>query len=607
MKLIDFDAISITQGFWANKISMIADTTLMNVYNRFKETGRFDALKCKWQPGAPNRPHIFWDSDIAKWIESAAYILQKQRDEKLEALVDAAVQDIYDNRDENGYFNSYYLVCDKKLRWHNRTEHELYCAGHLIEAAVAYYKATGKTMLLEIVEDFTEYIYRVFVEEQSAGFVTPGHEEIELALVKLYKLTNKQKYLELSKFFIDRRGVAAEREYREGAHGYSQTHLPVRQQETAEGHSVRAVYLYSAMADLAKLCDDAALFDACDKIFDNIINRRMYITGGIGSTHMGEAFTSDYDLPTMTAYSESCAAIGLAFFAQRMLANKADSKYADAVERAMYNNILSSISLDGKSFFYTNPLEIRTDIVKGSPYCRDRQWLPQTTRKEVFDCSCCPPNISRFIASVGNYIYSTDKSTLYVHQYINSDAEFDSMRVTQKTDYPIKSDVSITVNGAEKIAVRIPYWCKSVEIKLNGQVADYEIKDGYAYTSLNGENVLDLSFSMPATYVYPSQRIRDCVGRIAVCRGPVVYCAEAVDNDFDIHTFVADTSKTPQEIFDDRLGMYKLQLEGFVAVDNGKLYDESIEYKPERITMIPYYAFANRGENDMTVFLAKTF
>ncbi|MDF2686587.1 MAG: glycoside hydrolase family protein, partial [Clostridia bacterium] len=399
-KNVSFRDIELIDGFWAKKQKLINETSIFAVWDRFKETGRFDAFKCDWQEGMPNRPHIFWDSDIAKWIESVAYILQNSKlqnsklqnnkDDKLEAAVEELIDLIEKNQDSNGYFNIYFTVCEPKARFTRRYDHELYCAGHLIEAAVAYYETTGKDRFLKLMCKYADYIEKVFILDKTAAFFTPGHEEIELALVKLYHVTGDKRYLNMSKHFLDLRGTNKAVEYNNN----TQDDVPVRQISEAVGHSVRAVYLYSAMADVADEFNDNELFDACRRVFQNIAYKRMYITGGIGSSPRGEAFSVDYDLPNMTAYSETCAALGLVLFARRMSRLDPDSIYADVAEKAIYNGFISSISLDGVSFFYENPLEIDPSLHKRPEVINGSMRFPPMRRQKVFGCSCCPPNIT---------------------------------------------------------------------------------------------------------------------------------------------------------------------------------------------------------------------
>lgn len=605
MKLIDFRKTDLLNGFWKKQVDTVSEVSVYNVYKRFEETGRFAALNCEWQPGDPNEPHIFWDSDIAKWIESVAYIIEKRPCPELEKVVDEVADAMEKNADEYGYFNSCYLVHEKP-RWSDRTDHELYCAGHLVEAAVAYYIATGKRKLLDVMEKYLDYIYKVFVVEDSASFKTPGHEEIELALIKLYDLTKNEKYLEMCSFFIDNRGTPNDSEYTGVAHKYSQSHIPVREQKTAEGHCVRACYLYTGMADLARITDDKKLLEACKSIFDDIIYKKMYITGGIGSASKGEAFTIPYDLPDLTAYSESCAALSLAWFAQRMLLIDNDSKYADTIEKVLYNNGLSSVSLDGKSFFYVNPLAIRTHLLeRNSSQLNTHENLPITQRKEVFDCSCCPPNITRFIASVADFLYTYDENTVYVHQYMASETKKDSFSISQKTDYPNNGRIEIKTNNIKNIAVRIPGWCEKYSISVNGAKADFEIVKGYAnIQNLTDECTIVLDLDVTPFIVYPTSKIKDYISRAAVQRGPVIYCAEGADNDFSVMSFRLDTDTEFTEEYNELYGTYSLTACGKIPVENEELYSRHKETMTDaKIKLIPYFAFANNGESDMEVFL----
>lgn len=605
MNLIDFRKTELANGFWKKQVDTVSEVSVFNVYKRFVETGRFAALNCTWKAGDPYEPHIFWDSDIAKWIESVSYIIEKRPCPDLEKVIDDVADAMEKNADEYGYFNSCYLVHDKP-RWSDRTDHELYCAGHLVEAAVAYYVATGKRKLLDVMEKYLDYIYKVFIVDGSASFKTPGHEEIELALIKLYDLTKNEKYLEMCSFFIDNRGTPNDSEYTGVAHKYSQSHIPVRDQKTAEGHCVRACYLYTGMADLARITDDNELLDACKSIFDDIIYKKMYITGGIGSAARGEAFTIPYDLPDLTAYSESCAALSLAWFAQRMLLIENDSKYADTIEKVLYNNGLSSVSLDGKAFFYVNPLAIRTHLLeRNTSQVNTHENLPITQRKEVFDCSCCPPNITRFIASVADFLYTYDEDTVYVHQYVASETKTDNVTISQKTDYPNNGRIEIKTSNVRNIAVRIPGWCEKYSIFVNGEKVDCEIVNGYArIKNLSDESVIILDLDVSPFIVYPTSKIKDYISRAAVQRGPVVYCAEGADNDFSVMSFRLDTDTEFSEEYSDIYGTYTLTANGRIPVENEQLYSRKKEEMiPAKIKLIPYFAFANNGESDMEVFL----
>ncbi len=466
---IPFYKTKLIGSFWGEKQRVSREVTIDSVYDRFKETNRFEALKCDLaqQEREGWRPHIFWDSDAAKWIEGLAFALEHGRDETLEAKADALIDDMCANQFENGYYNCYYNIYDTDKRFKIRYEHELYCLGHLIEAAVAYYHATGKDKLLGLVERYTELVYKVFYEEKSAEFVTPGHEEIELALVKLYYTTGKKKYLELAKYFIDQKGKndLDEKGYYPWATAhYSQDHLPVREQTTAEGHSVRAMYCYIAMADIAREYGDEELYNACEAILMNTAEKRMYITGGIGSTHLGEAFTVDFDLKNEQAYTETCATLALALFCQRMTKLAPRGVYGDIAEQAMYNGSISGVSISGDGFFYENPLTVDLANHGKNPATMEGERYPITQRVKVFDCSCCPPNIMRFVNAIADFLYTTDGETLYVHHYMNSATVDGDTKIRQTTNYPSCGKVKLETEGAyKKIAVRVPAWCEKFE------------------------------------------------------------------------------------------------------------------------------------------------
>ena len=602
MKTIGLENIKINNGFWRIKQEMVNNITLKSVYERFSETHRFSALKCEWKEGDPNLPHVFWDSDIAKWIESVGYILNFYDNDEMEAIADRAIADICKNMDEKGYFNSHFLVTGE--RFTVRNEHELYCAGHLMEAAVAYYKSTGKRALLDAMCKYADYIEAVFVKEQSAAFVTPGHPEIELALVKLYEATGEKRYLELSKFFIDNHGAnEKDKELYPGCHLlYNQDEKPIRERDTVDGHCVRALYLLSGAADIALIYNDKDLADAAERCFNNVVNKRMYITGATGSTCHGESFTIDYDLPDRDAYAETCASISLAFFANRMLKLNADSKYADAVERVMYNGILAGISMDGKSFFYENPLEIDVDFNEVHPCTDGGRRYPITQRKEVFDCSCCPPNVTRFIGGIGEYMYSHNEDTLFVHQYIDSELIIDGMRVVQKTKYPVNGEVEFTFDNNQKksVAFRIPGWCKDFTVN-----KDYIEKNGYIYIQVAQDDVVKFNFSMPVKFISANKRVHTAAGKVAVMRGPVVYCLEGVDNGKDLTAFTVDI-KADTEIVEGAFLVPDIIAKGYKESDNDALYFEATDDLTEcDLKFIPYYAYANRGESDMLVWVRR--
>lgn len=600
MQPIGFQDVDITGGFWQQIQQRNRKTTVYAVRDRFADTGRFEAFNFSWKEGMPNKPHIFWDSDIAKWAESVAYILQKGPDDELQADVERVIDCIAAHQEESGYFNIYFTVCEPEARLTRRTDHELYCAGHLIEAAVAYYQATGRDRFLRQMCRYADYIDRVFRLEGSAPFVTPGHEEIELALVKLYRCTGQQRYLELAQFFVDQRGANDKdlgKEYPFAHRSYSQSHLPVRQQRTAEGHSVRACYLYCAMADLAAICQDGALLDACRALFDNITTRRMYITGGIGQSHHGEAFTVDYDLPNRTAYAETCAAISLAFFAQRMLTLQADGRYGDVIERALYNGILSGISLDGESFFYENPLSMRPGLNQHDTSVREGDRYPITQRVKVFECSCCPPNLTRLFATLGDYLYGRQDGVVYVHQFMDSRFDKDGVSVRQRTRYPQNGVIHLQAQGVDTLAVRIPGWCRAFTAS-----APYTLKDGYAY--FQGQRELTVEFSMEPVLMRASEQVSQDAGKVAVQMGPIVYCAEGVDNGEHLSSLHLSAQGGFEAAFDPAFGANVITAQGFrpePAADLYSPYEDKWQAVP--VKLIPYFAFANRGPSEMQVWM----
>ena len=602
---VSFQNVDITGGFWAAKQKLNRDVTIFSVRDRFADTGRFQAFECNWKEGGDEpKPHYFWDSDIAKWLESAAYLIAKEPNAELEKNVEDVIDLIEKNQCADGYFNIYHQVVEPELRFKNRDHHELYCLGHLIEAAVAWYNATGRDRFINILDKYIDLVIRVFTVEKSASFATPGHEEIELALFKLYRLRGDRKYFDLAMFFLNERGVNEENiaEWCKGK--YHQSHLPVREQLTAEGHSVRACYLYSGMADAAKETGDQEMLAACRELFHDITMRKMYITGGVGSSHCGEAFTIPYDLPNDTAYAETCAAIALSFFADRMKDIDFDSKYADIVEREMYNGVLSGLSLDGKAFFYENPLEINLADYTRHTSVNDHDRLPITQRLEVFGCSCCPPNVTRYLASLGGSVFSVKEDVICVHQFMELNASVNGAEIAMETNYPNDGKIRLTVAGAKgrKLYVRVPGWCKDHSFS-----APYEMQHGYAVIDLN-ENVfvLDVEFIMKPVFYAANPAVRADAGKTALQYGPVVYCLESADNGAELYDLSVDTEGVPEIEYNPYFGVNMIALPA-VRTDKEKfasLYQlaKPVATVPAKAKFIPYFAFANRGESDMTVW-----
>lgn len=604
---VPFTDVEITEGFWRRRIDINEGVTIYSVRDRFRDTGRFEAFRFNWKEGSDvPKPHIFWDSDVAKWIESVAYILAKREDKELYSNVNELISLMEKNQCEDGYFNIAHTVVFPEKRFKIRDNHELYCLGHFIEAAVAWKMHTGCDRLIKIVDKYIDLVIRVFCEEKSAAFVTPGHEEIELALIKLYRLTGVKKYLELCIFFINERGCHPDEHDTHWCNiSYNQSHLPVRQQREAMGHCVRACYLYSAMADLYKETGDGELLTACKAIFTDIVTKKMYISGGIGSSHHGEAFTVPYDLQPDTAYTETCAAIALIMFADRMKDIEKDSVYADTVEREIYNGFIAGLSLDGRSFFYENPLEINlADRGRHTSISGDPEHLPITQRVEVFSCSCCPPNVTRFIETIAERAYSVGEDTFRVHQFISSEVKAGEWEIAIKTAYPENGIVNITVKGmrGKALEVRIPYWCDEFTAD-----KDYSSDKGYARFSVDSdEYTVSIDMNMTVKFYHAHTGVRSCAGKTAVMYGPVLYCAEGVDNGDGLFNLTVLKNGNYDVKYSEEYCANVIEIDGEKREYSASLYSsaDDMTVNPVRIKLIPYFAFANRGESDMAVWLS---
>lgn len=568
---------------------------------------------------------VFQDSDIAKWLEGAAYSLLMYPDAELEKRCDEVIELIGSAQHGDGYLNTYFTVKEPDKRWTNLCEaHELYCAGHMIEAAVAYAECTGKKRLLEIMCRMADHIYERFITEGAEGF--SGHPEIELALMRLYRCTGDERYKGLALHFIDVRGVDREYYVKEREKccwtvwgnnpwdtEYNQCHAPVREQTKAVGHAVRAVYLYTGMADAALESGDGSLAAACRRLWDNITGCRMYVTGAIGSAYEGEAFTEDYHLPNDSAYGETCAAIGLIFFAGKMLRLEHDAKYADVMERALYNCVLAGMELDGTKFFYVNPLEALPGIsgkARSHPHT-----LP--VRPKWFTCACCPPNVARLLPSVGEYAWTLEENTVYSNLFIGGKLDLGDKlggSIIMQSGLPYDGRVRYTFESSlgamnMRLAVRIPDWSENTVINKNGAPAVYEVSGGYAYIEgpFSDSDAVDVEFDMTVKRVYANVDVSDDSNKVALQRGPLVYCAEGADNDGEVLSLsiASDGAVRVGEYAPDELcGVRKLYAEGFKTVKNNGLYSY---IRPKKIsceiTLIPYYAWANRGLNQMRVWL----
>ncbi len=586
---------------------------------------------------------VFQDSDFAKWIEAVGYTLMNRKDEELEQIADGAIDIVCAAQQPDGYLDTYYIINGLDQRFTNlRDNHELYCLGHLMEGAVAYYQATGKRKLLDAVIRYTDLVDLTFGPEPEKLKGYPGHEILEMALIRLYQVTGETRYVKLAKYFIDERGQEplyfVEEEKKNGLnpyywrdslfrYQYAQAGKPVRKQEAAEGHAVRAVYLYSGMADVARLTGDTELKEVCDRLWDNITGKQLYITGGIGSSAYGEAFTYDYDLPNDTVYAETCASIGLAFFANRMLCSRPNSKYSDVLEKVLYNGILSGMSLDGTKFFYVNPLEVIPEASEKDQLHRH----VRVERQKWFGCACCPPNLARILSSLGQYAYGTGEDTIFLHLYISGTycTRIGGRDITLKvtTDYPWGNQVAFELlsNNEENpnepvtpisLAIRIPGWCKKAAFTTEGKAAAYEIRDGYAYfTPLKPGDRLLMELAMPAVTVAANPKVRENIGKVAVMRGPLVYCLEEADNGKELHRIWLEskTEFTAQYEPDLLGGIVTLHCTGQILDDTGwtaeELYSSDAEpsYLPKELTLIPYYVWANRTPGEMRVWINRLF
>ncbi|HZK34028.1 MAG TPA: beta-L-arabinofuranosidase domain-containing protein [Bacillota bacterium] len=577
---------------------------------------------------------VFQDSDIAKWLEAVAYSLIVRPDETLEKLADSVIDLLEKAQLADGYLNTYYIVKEPGKRWTNLWEcHELYCAGHLIEAAVAYNKATGKSKFLEIMSRFADHIDSVFGPEQGKLKGYPGHQEIELALVKLYRATGESRYLRLASFFIDERGKDPyyfDIEYEKrggknhwgdrhpsGSRDYNQYHRPVRDQKKAVGHAVRAVYMYTAMADIAAETKDEQLLEVCRKLWNNIVTKQMYITGGIGSTRHGEAFTFDYDLPNETVYQETCASIGLIFFANRMLAIEKNSMYADVIEQALYNSVLSGMALDGESFFYVNPMEVWPEASEKNP---DRSHI-KSVRQKWYSCACCPPNIARLLTSLGSYIYSSSHDAIYIHQYIGGEAKFNingaDITLMQETQYPWDGTIKVKVKGADEnrfsLCLRRPAWSRQVELYINGEESSVgsRIKDGYIYVdrTWNDGDTVEMRLHMTPELMHANPESRHNAGKAVIQMGPLVFCLEEFDNCKNLPQISIPHNTKLQAVYDNSLlgGGMIVKCQGYRTNEDSwgkELYRPiQVDEKSFCIKAIPYFMWGNREKGEMLVWI----
>lgn len=631
---VRFVDVRLEGDFWRERLDTVLARTIPSQHDKLGEYGILDSLTLPNPPPPlrfPRHPNgftvqVFWDSDVGKWIEAASYALSHRRDARIEEKIEAIIDDFEKAQAPDGYLNCWYLGREPEKRWSNlRDNHELYNAGHMLEGAIAYYETTGRRRWLDIMERYVEHVRQTFGTEPGKKRGYCGHQEIEIALIKLYRLTGERKHLDLAAYFINERGrqpphyFDVEREEREkkgwetqryvqGNYEYSQSHKPVREQDKVVGHAVRAMYMYTAMADLAVELNDAGLKRACETLWNDVMVTKMYVTGGLGPSAHNEGFTYDYDLPNQTAYAETCASVALIFWAQRMLHLDLDGKYADILELALFNGALSGLSRDGEHYFYANPLES-----DGTP----NRWAWHT-------CPCCTMNVSRLVASVGGYFVSRADDGIAFHLYggISTNIETAGTKVAlrETSNYPWSGDIKIEIEpetpAAFDLKLRIPGWCHGAKVSVNGETVPVDGKAVNGYLTINRiwrkGDVVTLDLPMPPVRLYAHPGVIMDAGRVALKRGPLVYCIEEADNlggrvqRFKLPRDAELKATTRADLFD---GIVTLSA-GAIAIDEG---DWSTLYRtkpskeaPATLTALPYYLWANRGQGSMVVWVPET-
>ncbi|WP_284775377.1 beta-L-arabinofuranosidase domain-containing protein [Agrobacterium sp. lyk4-40-TYG-31] len=624
----DHSRVVFNDGFWQSWTETVRRVTIPSQHQRLDEEGFLEVLDFDKPAGPLARPvqpsglsmQHFFDSDFGKWIEAASYTLKAHPDAVIEAKIDDIVTKLEKGQMADGYLNSWFIRREPEKRWTNlRDLHEMYSMGHLLEGAVAYFEATGKRRFLDVMIRAVDHIIDTFGTEPGKLRGYDAHEEIELALVKLYRVTGDLRHLKLATYFVDERGQmpsyydeeARQRgenpeDYVYQTYAYSQAHMPVREQTEVVGHAVRAMYLFSAMADLAYENDDPGLKDVCDRLFDNLTGRQLYITGGLGPSASNEGFTQEYDLPNETAYAETCAAIALGFWSHRMAQTDLDSKFTDMLETVLFNGALSGISRDGEHYFYENVLE---------SHGQNRRW-------KWHYCPCCPTNIARLITSLGQYFYSASDNALAVHLYGANIAELtvgDSfVRLKQETRYPWEGDIALTLSLEKAshftLKLRIPGWCRDASVMVNGKAVDVKATTTKGYVSIvrdwqNGDEIR-LSFAMPVDRLYAHPAVSEDGGRVALKRGPVVYCVEAADIGGEPQRLRLPSDAQIDARFDENLLGGAVVLETQAIEANADDWEGNNLYRtapprmtPRHIKAIPYHLWANRTAGAMLVWL----
>ena len=633
LREVPLSAVRINDAFWSSRQQLMTDVTIpymekilrdevegaekSNAIRNFRmaageEDGEFYGM-------------VFQDSDVAKWLEACAYSLAIKEDPALRSRVADIVALIGRAQQEDGYLNTYFTVQHRIPRWSNLLEcHELYCAGHMLEAAVALHECAGMDELLHIMLRFVDHIIERYGEGGEDGI--PGHQEIELALLRLYNITGDPRHRDLALRFLNLRGQDPDYFKKHtpaglagvcfGGYGinpedtlYNQSDVPVREQTVARGHAVRQVYMLVGMADAAARTGDAEMADACRRMFENITGKQMYLTGAIGSSVDGEAFSVDYDLPPERCYGETCASVAMVFFARKMLNLEIDGRYADQMELQLFNGALAGMQLDGQRYFYVNPLEVnpRTARLRKDM----RHVLP--VRPKWHACACCPPNLARLITSLGGYLYSEDDETVYSHLFVGSKAKTAHAQIALETGYPWKGEASYTLtscSGKEfTLSIHIPSHARNLCIRVNGEEIPAHAEHGYCAirrTWQDGDKA-EVRFDMPPRRIYANPLVRDAAGQTAIAKGPIIYCIEGVDNGRDLSCLrLPKESELRALEYDDALlgGVTVIEADALREIPTGGLYqEEAPQVKPAALRAIPYYAWSNRGENEMRVFI----
>ena len=623
--------ISITGSFFSERIDMAIDTAIPYMWSALNdgipgvaESGcMHNFLVAAGMAQGPFKGFVFQDSDLWKWIEGASYSLSRRRDPALEDKIDKAVAVAEAAQLEDGYLDTYYIINGVEKRFTNlRDHHELYVAGHMFEAAAAYAEATGKRRLLEAAVRFADCIDRHFGPEEGKLHGYPGHEEIELGLARLYKATGEKRFIRLADYFLSQRGTKPHYFEAESAargeaprralrgmrdqwadYSYYQADVPVRQQTVARGHAVRQGYLLAGMAETGGMLDDQSLITACERVFRNIVERQMYITGGVGSTCTGEAYSFDYDLPNEICYNETCASIALIMAAARLNRIRPSSVYGDTVERCLYNGILSGVSLDGTKYFYMNPLAVwprRADERQGMEI--------DSQRRGWFGCACCPPNLLRTLTGLGGYLFTDAPDTLYVDQYVSSAAEAGPLLIRVESGFPFDGHVAVRIekNSGKNLALRRPGWAREMAVLVNGHSAVTNEKDGYVLiASPRPGDVVTVDFPMEVRFMRSSKYVPDDAGKAAVTRGPLVYCLEEADNGARLWDLGVTERRAAVEPCSELGGIPALRVPGRRRLGAEELYsDAEPRFEDVTLTFVPYYAWGNRGKGEMAVWTA---